>query len=495
VHQDGRFKGNLLMPYGFGVVLSSITRKQFLDTDLPEVLPEHQVICRDEMDKSVDPEDFQKRLWDMFNVQFSRKLTLPQIDRVRWHLFPELRINGSLQSGLFDSESENGSADIGVPDLIQIMDYQQERLARSLGSGHRVIHGVAGSGKTMILGYRCLYLAQLLHKPILVLCYNIALAARLKALTREQKITDKVNVYHFHDWCGEMLRRFHIELPQTSGKRFDRMVDAVIKAVEKGAIPRGQYGSVLIDEGHDMKPEWLQLVSGMVDPETESLLLLYDDTQSIYKSRGDLTFTLSSVGIQARGRTTILKLNYRNTDEILNFAYRFISSYLKPNDCDEDLVPIIEPTAAGRHGPSPVVKEFKSFEEEVAHVVSVFIKLHEKRGMQWADMCATYSQQWMGLDLAKSLRTAGIPVSLLRDRKSKMQFTPEENTVKLMTMHSSKGLEFATVAACGVGYLGSSAERSEEDAKLLYVAMTRATQNLLITMSRRTEFTEKLRVA
>ena len=50
------------------------------------------------------------------------------------------------------------------------MDLQQEQLARSLGEGHRVIHGVAGYGKTMILGYRCQYLAKVLAKPILVLC-------------------------------------------------------------------------------------------------------------------------------------------------------------------------------------------------------------------------------------------------------------------------------------------------------------------------------------
>jgi superfamily I DNA/RNA helicase len=179
----------------------------------------------------------------------------------------------------------------------------------------------------------------------------------------------------------------------------------------------------------------------------------------------------------------------------LNFAYRFISHYLKPSDCDEDLVPIIEPSTAGRHGPMPVVKEFGSFEEEVAHVVRLFGKLHEKRGMTWADMCVIYSQQWMGQELATNLRRAGIPVSLLKDRRSKMQFKPEEDTVKLMTMHSSKGLEFPTVAACGVGYMGSSAERSVEDAKLLYVAMTRATHNLLITMSRKTDLTEKLLAA
>ena len=58
----------------------------------------------------------------------------------------------------------------------------------------------------------------------------------------------------------------------------------------------------------------------MVDPETSSLLLLYDDAQSIYKKKA-LDFSLSSVGVQARGRTTD-KLSYRNTNEILDYAYR-----------------------------------------------------------------------------------------------------------------------------------------------------------------------------
>jgi superfamily I DNA and RNA helicase len=50
--------------------------------------------------------------------------------------------------------------DAELPSIMRVMDMQQEQLARSLGDGHRVIHGVAGSGKTMILGYRAEYLAR-----------------------------------------------------------------------------------------------------------------------------------------------------------------------------------------------------------------------------------------------------------------------------------------------------------------------------------------------
>ena len=49
-----------------------------------------------------------------------------------------------------------------------------------------------------------------------------------------------------------------------------------------------------------------------------------------------------------------------------------------------------------------------------------------------------------------------------------------------------------TVATCGVGSLGLDEERVEDEAKLLYVAMTRATENLLITSSKSFPFTEKL---
>ena len=74
----------------------------------------------------------------------------------------------------------------------------------------------------------------------------------------------------------------------------------------------------------------------MVDPETNSLLVLYDDAQSIYEKRERGKFSFASVGIQARGRTTVLKLNYRNTEEILSFAYEFAKEVMQPNEVEED---------------------------------------------------------------------------------------------------------------------------------------------------------------
>lgn len=491
--KSGRYQGHLVLPYGYGVVLSNITRRQFESTDLGEVLPEHQVICKDEMLESAESEAFQERLWNMFNVQFPAPLTLPQIDRIRWHVFPEIRINAADQGSLFPEEAGDNSEDTLLPNIVKVMDTQQELLARSLGEGHRVIHGVAGSGKTLILGYRCLYLAKLLHKPILVLCYNITLAARLRELIEERGINDKVNVYHFHDWCGEQLRTYHVDRPVFGEGYVDRLVDSVITAVEKGAIPKAQYGAVMIDEGHDFEPDWLKLVVGMVDPETSSLLLLYDDAQSIYSRKSQLDFSLSSVGVQARGRTTVLKLNYRNTDEIMSFAYRFARRYLSDKDKDEDHVPLVVPDSVGRHGPQPAVRTFDSYEQEARYIAFVFSRLHEEQGISWSDMCVTYRSNWMGETLNEVFSAEHIPTQWLRSSNTKRQFKSTKENVKLMTMHSSKGLEFPVVAVSGVGYMPGDGADKVNEAKLLYVAMTRSTEKLLLTSHRETEFLVQLR--
>lgn len=87
------------------------------------------------------------------------------------------------------------------------MDIQQELLARNIGEGHRVIHGVAGSGKTLILLYRCQYLAECSDRPTLILCYNITLANYIRESIADRGLSNKIHVYHFHAWCAAVVRK------------------------------------------------------------------------------------------------------------------------------------------------------------------------------------------------------------------------------------------------------------------------------------------------
>jgi len=497
----GKHKGKLCLPYGYGVVFTNITRTQF-DCAIPEeyrqaILPSHNLICKDEMTESVGAEAFQERLWGMFNYQFGEKLTLPQIDRIRAYLFPEIRID-CFQDDLFSVEDEStessGMADM-VPSIMKVMDIQQEQLARSMGDGHRVVHGVAGSGKTLILGYRCLHLAQFLNKPILVLCFNITLAVKLRSFIHDKGITNKVQVYHFHDWCGSQLRTYNVDLLKGDGEVWERQVDSVINAVDKGHIPKAQYGALLIDEGNDFEAEWLKLVTQMVDPDTNSLLLLYDDAQSIYKKKSSLPFSLSSVGIQAQGRTTILRLNYRNTRQILEFAYQFAKDYFS-QPSNED-IPLVAPEAAGKSGQKPRVYSFRNLKEEVDHARH-YLKSRSEEDNVWGNIGILYPNGYSGREMYNALTKANIPCHWLASSQHKKNYKPNENKIALMPIPSSKGLEFDTVIILDASFCHKYIEQDEkilisEGIRRLYVGMTRAENHLVVSYHRNNDIAEGLR--
>jgi len=378
-----------------------------------------------------------------------------------------------------------------------------------MGSGHRVIHGVAGSGKTLILGFRCLHLAEFSRKPILVLCFNIALAARLRNFLAEKGITEKVQVYHFHDWCGEQLKTYHVDVKEASEEKpepiWERQVATVIDAVEKEQIPRAQYGALLIDEGHDFEADWLKLVTQMIDPDKDSLLLLYDDAQSIYKKKDSLDFSLSSVGIQARGRTTILKLNYRNTRQILNFAYKFSKDFLQERKtqeqpvqdqkADEDSIPMLAPEQAGLEGAEPVVKVWGSLVEEaefIGHCITTWVGEGASNRMALKDIAVVYTSKAVGEAVTKVLSESGLDHRYLKNSYQKKQYNASDDKVTVLTRQSSKGLEFKTVILAGLGTLKVAEKDQADEVRLLYVGMTRAREKLLVTSSKANFYTERL---
>ncbi|MCX7256469.1 MAG: NERD domain-containing protein [Polaromonas sp.] len=489
VQAGGPHQGKLAFPWSYGVVFTHLTRKQFTDGELGQIMAPHRVLCADEMLEAVEAEDLQSRLWDMFPHRFHLGLmTLPQLERVRWILFPQIRVQ--LQGALFDDSDE----DAELPDIMRVMDLQQEQLARSLGDGHRVIHGVAGSGKTMILGYRAEYLAQASApgaKPILILCYNEPLAVKLASVMAAKGLSNRVHARHFHKWCREQLLAFGQNLPDNSlpvGAKMADMVERVIRAVERKHIPAGQYQAVLIDEGHDFAPEWLKLITQMVDPATNSLLVLCDDAQSIYERGRSRQFSFKSVGIQAQGRTTILKINYRNTRQILQLASLIAGDLLTPDAQDEDGIPLLKPISCGRDGEAPLIVRLPSLRDEAFKIADLLAAAHQE-GHAWSDM-AVICRDWATMDIcANALWRRQLPCHM---RKRSGDFNPGSDTITVLTMHACKGLEFPVVALPGIGHMPKAGEDEQEEARLFYVAATRATHRLVVTASGDGGFCERL---
>lgn len=466
---QGPYTGGLRFPWTYCAAFTHVTRRQFREAKLDALFEEARTICQDEMIEGIAADVFRGQLWRTLPFPIAEPLSLGQIDRIRWRLYPEIRIPKK-PLNLF--EDDDG-------DVMRVMDLQQEQLARSLGEGHRVIHGVAGSGKTLILAYRALHLAPALTKPILVLCYNRTLAAKLGQIVGARGLGEKVLVKTFHQWCSRLLRQNGVRMravERPDSAFYREMVDHAIRGVADGKIPKSQYGAILVDEGHDFEQEWLRLAVQMLDPSTNSLLVLFDDAQSIYTMDRRQKFSFKSAGIQASGRTTILRVNYRNTQEILELAREAARDLLRAKETDEDGVPRVSPIGAGRHGPEPTVVRLKCLQEESEFIAERF-RTANRKGMPWQDMAVIYHDyRQVGNEVLRALRSMDVPVTFHREAT----FSAAEDTVKFLTMHSCKGLEFPLVAVPGVGLLGERGRRSEADIRLLYVAMTRATQELVI---------------
>ena len=110
-------------------------------------------------------------------------------------------------------------------------------------------------------------------------------------------------------------------------------------------------------------------------------------------------------------------------------------------------------------------------------------------------MAVIYRAKWMGESAFFELQRAGGPVAWVNQNSSSRNFDPLSPSIKLMTMHASKGLEFPVVFIPGLGYLPNAQSEVADEARLLYVAMTRAIEVLVLTDDRRSVFVDRLKGA
>jgi len=372
------------------------------------------------------------------------------------------------------------------------MDMQQELLARSMGEGHRIVRGVAGSGKTLILAFRAEQIARAASRPVLLLSYANGISGRLENAMQDRGVEDKVVVSTFHSWCWKMMRTYDLPQPTEKGipdfsERLAANVQAMLDAAERGLIPGGQYDAVLIDEAHDFEPQWLALATKMVNRDTKALMIVYDDAQAIYKGRKRPVW--KQLGIEAAGRTTVLKVNYRNTAQILRFARKFAADVISaPGVCAGDESAILMPEDGGREGVEPVVRQCVSYDGE-AHAIAEWLLGRKAAGYQWGQMAVLYPRHFIGGLFEKVLAKSGIPVDVVKSHGNRVE--TERDAVRFLSMHNAKGLEFPCVAIGGLGEL-KKAEDIEDDVRLTYVAITRATHEAFITYTNMSELVGRL---
>ena len=113
--------------------------------------------------------------------------------------------------------------------------------------------------------------------------------------------------------------------------------------------------------------------------------MLNDSAQDIYRKSKARGLGFKRVDIQASGRTTIPRINYRNTKQILQTANLVAAKFLNPEEQDDDGVPVVRPVSCGREGDEPLIIRLPHASDEPGKIAEIVANAH-KEGHAWGDM-------------------------------------------------------------------------------------------------------------
>lgn len=260
-----------------------------------------------------------------------------------------------------------------------------------------------------------------------------------------------------------------------------------------GRKPR--YASIIIDEGQDFSDNAYRLIRALAGEEhPNDIFIVGDSHQRIYRNHP----ILSKCGINVRGRSSILKINYRTTEEIRKQALLLLKG-ISFDDLDEGF-DLGDKCQSLTHGEKPIVENFGNANDEFDFLLREVKKLKDN-GVSLTDICVVARTKKLVDDYIALFTKAGIrSYAIKRNKADDRSF----DGLRVATMHRVKGLEFKYVFIAAMNNriipLSSAINKadavSEEESItsekcLLYVAMTRAQKGVYITSyGRKSEFLE-----
>ncbi|MBD3253479.1 MAG: AAA family ATPase [Candidatus Lokiarchaeota archaeon] len=424
-----------------------------------------------------------KNFFSGLNLQ-GEKLSDKHFKILRANLIPTCRLPTVKQSNLRDYYTPE--------DRIKLLDSKQEALASKLGKGHRLVFGVAGSGKTVLVIARTRYLA--LRNPdwkILVLCYNRLLKNLLFHMLNPQDFEADITISTFHSWlrnyilsAGNEFSRLYMEAEELA--KSENKISELFRSVAPKLMmeflndlgnSKIKYDAILIDEGQDFESDWFKIIMEVINLKTNSLLITCDGIQGIYARK---QFSWSSVGIEARGRTRRFEKSYRTPIEIGFLAQEALPENLrKLLDKSDEFISTKK--FIGKHGTVEIIISDTRREEylKLARKVSSLLKTPQQILVLFKYNMSKKNYNHYFFKLLEKMNI-----------KWKDLETHNFESPKLLigTLHGTKGLECDTIIIPEVDLYDS-----DDDRQLLYVGITRSRKNLIISASKSTELVQSLK--
>jgi len=249
-------------------------------------------------------------------------------------------------------------------------------------------------------------------------------------------------------------------------------------AVELVEASRGPepYDAVVVDEVQDIDPSLIQLFVRLCKSPGR-LFLTADANQSIYGS--GFRWTDIHESLRFRGRTGVLKVNHRSTAEIGEAA----TSYL----ADGALEPHEQARKYTNSGPLPVLRRVTSVAQEAALLARFFPRAAREFHLGIGACAVLVPTERAGKRIAEELQRQKVDACFMTGKELDLS----AKCVKVLTLKSSKGLEFPVVALAGFLDMPwpplrpemtqeERAERLAQERRTAFVAMTRAMRALLV---------------
>lgn len=252
-----------------------------------------------------------------------------------------------------------------------------------------------------------------------------------------------------------------------------------VALIEQGKL-RVSYRSVVVDEAQDMSTNAFRLLRAVVPEGPDDMFLVGDGHQRIYRRQ----VVLSRAGVNIVGRGKRLRINYRTTDEIRQFAVALLEG-VSVDDLDAG-----EDTTKGykslMRGEPPEVRVLDGFDAEVDAIAAWVAHGDASR------TCLVARTNALRDRYEAALQARGVATYAVRRSEPDDPSTPG---LRVATMHRVKGLEFDRVVIAGMNEdlmpwrtaVGTSEdpavrrEAEEMERALFYVAVTRAKRAALIT--------------
>ena len=334
-----------------------------------------------------------------------------------------------------------------------ILDEIQQKIVTAKEPEILVLSG-AGSGKTRVLTERIRYLIENGENPNKMVAITFTNNAAEEMKQRLGNIIKDMFIGTVHSYANKILLNSGINTSEViASEKFDELFNLIQNNYSFLNLPEVDY--LLVDEFQDTDENQMTFFFAFLRP--KRFFFVGDDAQSIYSFRGANPHFFLNLIEDPSVMTYVMENNYRSGYEILTFANGFLS----PKNGKKKIIPKVDYSG-------------KVIQLKTPDLLYISNKiLEDKNFKEWMILTRSNGQVE---EVQNYLKKRRIPFASFKQGDlslDEIKKIMEDNVVKVLTIHSAKGLESDNVAVIG------ARPTNDEERRVCYVAATRARKLLI----------------